>query len=59
LVFCTNPDGGSITLHDDDPARTREQIARWSSKDARAWESWNEWLAGLADVLGPLLMTVP
>ena len=53
------PEGGSITLHDDDPARTREQIARWSSKDARAWEAWNEWLAGLADVLGPLLLTVP
>ena len=53
------PEGGSITIHDDDPVRTREQIERWSSKDARAWEEWNEWLAGLADVLGPLLLTVP
>jgi phytoene dehydrogenase-like protein len=53
------PDGGSITIHDDDPARTREQIARWSPHDARAWEAWNEWLTGLADVLGPLLLTVP
>ena len=53
------PDGGSITIHDDDPARTREQIARWSTKDARAWEEWNDWLAGLADVLGPMLLTVP
>ena len=53
------PDGRSITIHDDDPARTREQIAHWSSKDARAWEEWNDWLAGLADVLGPLLLTVP
>ena len=32
------PEGGSLTIHDDDPARTREQIAQWSSKDARAWE---------------------
>ena len=54
-----SPTGGSITIHDDDPARTREQIARWSPKDARAWEEWNDWLAGLADVLGPLLLTVP
>ena len=53
------PDGRSITIHDDDPARTRDQIARWSPKDARAWEEWNDWLAGLADVLGPLLLTVP
>ena len=53
------PEGGSITIHDDDPARTREQIARWSPKDARAWEEWNAWLSGLADVLGPLLLTVP
>ena len=53
------PDGRSITIHDQDPARTREQIARWSPKDARAWEEWNDWLTGLADVLGPLLLTVP
>src|SRR6478736_4153278 len=53
------PDGRSITIHDDDPVRTREQIARWSPKDARAWEDWNDWLAGLADVLGPMLLTVP
>jgi phytoene dehydrogenase-like protein len=53
------PEGGSLTIYEDDPARTREQIAKWSSKDARAWEQWNDWLAGLADVLGPLLLTVP
>jgi len=53
------PEGGSLTIYEDDPARTREQIARWSSKDARAWEEWNHWLEGLADVLAPLLLTVP
>jgi phytoene dehydrogenase-like protein len=53
------PDGRSITIHDQDPARTHEQIARWSPKDARAWVEWNDWLTGLADVLGPLLLTVP
>ena len=53
------PEGGSLTIHDDDPARTHEQIEQWSSKDARAWEEWHEWLGRLADVLGPLLMTVP
>ena len=53
------PEGGSITIYDDDDVRTCEQIERWSSKDARAWVEWNEWLSGLADVLGPLLLTVP
>jgi phytoene dehydrogenase-like protein len=53
------PEGGSLTIHEDDPARTREQIAKWSSKDARAWEGWNAWLEGVADVMAPLLMTVP
>ena len=57
--FQAFPDGGSLTVYDDDPARTRAEISRWSAKDARAWERWNEWLAGLADHLGPLLMTVP
>lgn len=53
------PEGGSLTIHDEDDARTRESIARWSPKDARAWVEWNEWLGALADVLGPMLMTVP
>src|SRR3954452_1164359 len=53
------PEGGSLTIFEDDPARTRDEIARWSSKDARAWDEWNTWLEGLADVLGPLLLTVP
>src|SRR3954471_15458973 len=53
------PEGGSLTIYDDDPARTYDQIARWSQKDARAWGEWNEWLAGLAGVLAPMLLTVP
>ncbi|MDX6573912.1 MAG: hypothetical protein QOC86_3068, partial [Gaiellales bacterium] len=53
------PEGGSLTLFEDDPLRTREQIARWSSKDGRAWEEWSTWLEGLARVMAPLLLTVP
>ncbi|MGH3498902.1 MAG: phytoene desaturase family protein [Nocardioidaceae bacterium] len=53
------PDGGSLTIFDDDPERTHGEIARWSKHDADAWIRWNEWLAGLADVLAPLLLTVP
>ena len=53
------PTGGSLTIYDDDPARTCDAIAQWSKKDARAWGEWNDWLAGLADVMAPMLMTVP
>jgi hypothetical protein len=28
-------------------------------KDAEAMPRWDAWLAGLADVLGPMLLTVP
>src|SRR6476661_5802628 len=41
------------------PKRTYDEIAKWSKKDADAWPKWNEWLAGIADVLGPLLTRVP
>lgn len=53
------PEGGSLTIYEDDPARTYDEIAKWSRHDADAWPKWNAWLAGLADVLGPLLTQVP
>ena len=53
------PEGGSLTIFDDDPARTHEQIAKWSKKDADTWPKWNAWLEGIADVMGPLLTQVP
>ena len=41
------------------PARTHEQLAKFSKKDADAWPKWNEWLEGIAEVMGPLLTQVP
>ncbi|KRE27717.1 FAD-dependent oxidoreductase [Mycobacterium sp. Soil538] len=52
-------EGGSLTIYEDDPARTYEQLAKWSKKDAEAWPRWNAWLEGIADVMGPLLTQVP
>src|SRR5262250_1851105 len=52
-------DGGSIKLYADDARRNYESVARWSRKDAEAMPRWDAWLEGLADVLGPLLLTVP
>ncbi|HZC69356.1 MAG TPA: NAD(P)/FAD-dependent oxidoreductase [Jatrophihabitans sp.] len=53
------PEGGSIKLYADDAKRNYDEVARWSKKDAEAMPRWDAWLAGLADVLGPLLLTVP
>src|ERR1700689_1684901 len=53
------PEGGSIKLYADDAKRNHEEVSRWSVRDADAMPRWDAWLAGLADVLGPLLLTVP
>ncbi|MGH9298619.1 MAG: phytoene desaturase family protein [Acidimicrobiales bacterium] len=53
------PEGGSIKIFADDAKANHEQIAKWSKKDAEAMPRWDAWLAGLADVLGPMLLTVP
>jgi phytoene dehydrogenase-like protein len=53
------PEGGSIKLYADDAKRNHEEVSRWSKKDADAMPRWDAWLAGLAEVLGPLLLTVP
>ena len=53
------PEGGSIKLYADDAKRNHDEVSRWSKKDADAMPRWDAWLAGLAGVLGPLLLTVP
>ena len=52
-------DGGSINILADDAKRNHEEISKWSKKDADAMVKWDAWMGGLADVLGPLLLTVP
>ena len=52
-------EGGSIKLYADDAQRNYGEIVKWSKKDADAMPRWDAWLSGLADVLGPLLLTAP
>ncbi len=56
--FVPYVDGRSLQLPSE-PARRRAEIAKFSSRDADAMERFDEWLHGLADVLGPLLSSVP
>jgi phytoene dehydrogenase-like protein len=53
------PEGGSIKLYADDAKRNHDEVSKWSKKDADAMPKWDAWLEGLAEVLGPLLLTVP
>jgi phytoene dehydrogenase-like protein len=56
--FVAYADGRYLMLPDD-KARRRTEIARFSTRDADAMERWDEWLAGLAEVVAPLLTRVP
>ncbi len=53
------PEGGSIKIFADDSRRNYEEMVKWSKHDADAMPRWDAWLSGLADVLGPLLLTAP
>ena len=53
------PDGRAIKVFASDHARSHASIAQFSKKDAETLPKWEEWLKGVADVLGPLLLRVP
>jgi phytoene dehydrogenase-like protein len=53
------PDGTSMKLYPDDAKKNFDEISKFSKKDAETMPKWDAWLAGVADVLGPLLTTVP
>ena len=57
--FVPFPDGRCIIQYDDDPQANHDEFAKFSKRDAEAIERWDAWIGGLADVLGPLLMTTP
>jgi phytoene dehydrogenase-like protein len=56
--FAPRADGRYLQLPPD-PAARREQIAKFSDKDADAYPGWDSWMAGLGRVLGPLLDQIP
>jgi phytoene dehydrogenase-like protein len=57
--FLPFPDGRAITSYDDDAQANYDSYAQFSTKDADAIVTWDAWIGGLADVLGPMLMSVP
>ena len=53
------PDGRSLIMASDDEALDHESISRFSKKDADAYPEWRKWMASMAEILGPLLLTTP
>ena len=56
--FAPRPDGPALRLPDA-PAARHAAISQFSTHDADAYERWETWLGGLADVLAPLLTETP
>src|SRR5438093_1320786 len=56
--FVPFPDGRYI-IQSDDAKADHDEFAKFSKHDAEALERWEAWIGGLADVLGPLLMSTP
>lgn len=56
--FAPHPDGRTLMMCDDRQRRHAE-VSKFSRKDADELERWDDWLARLAGVLGPLLTQVP
>jgi phytoene dehydrogenase-like protein len=52
-------DGRAITVYADDHQKSYDSIAQFSKRDADTLPKWEAWLAGVSDVLGPLLLQVP
>lgn len=53
------PDGRSLTQHDGEPAKNYEEFSKFSKRDAERVSEFDEWMAALAGVLGPMMMTTP
>lgn len=56
--FAPRVDGRHLKLADDANER-RAEIGKFSERDADAYERWEEWLAGLGELVGPLLYQIP
>src|SRR3990170_8092845 len=58
-VYQAWPDGRSMKFQTGDPQSCKDEIAKFSTKDAEAIFEWEEWIGKVADILGPLLLSVP
>jgi phytoene dehydrogenase-like protein len=53
------PDGTSLIMSSEDHRLEHESISKYSRRDADAYPRWRQWMAQMAEILGPLLLTTP
>src|SRR5689334_2614440 len=57
--FMPFPDGRHLLLHADDRERSAAAIAKFSARDAAAYDAWEDFWDRAADVVEPTLMQPP
>ncbi|MGH2736780.1 MAG: phytoene desaturase family protein [Actinomycetota bacterium] len=57
--FLGFPDGSGLVMSGEDSDEERNSVAYFSKRDADALVEWRKWLGAIAEVLAPLLLTVP
>ena len=57
--FLAFPDGSGLVMAGDDKNEERDSVAYFSKRDADALVEWRAWMGAIAEVLAPLLLTVP
>ncbi|MEX1046090.1 MAG: NAD(P)/FAD-dependent oxidoreductase [Actinomycetota bacterium] len=58
-VYQAWPDGRSMMFQLGNAKAGKDEIAKFSKKDSEAIFEWEEWIGRIADILGPLLLSVP
>ncbi|MEX0834298.1 MAG: NAD(P)/FAD-dependent oxidoreductase [Actinomycetota bacterium] len=58
-VYQAWPDGRSMMFQLGNAKAGKDEIAKFSKKDSEAIFEWEEWVGRIADILGPLLLSVP
>jgi phytoene dehydrogenase-like protein len=53
------PDGRSLLMASEDDKLDHASISKFSKRDAARYPEWREWMSGMAEILGPLLLTTP
>src|SRR5215210_5987136 len=57
--FAPFPDGSHLFLYSGDRARSKAQIAKFSLKDAAAYDAWEDFWDRCCDIIEPTLMQPP
>jgi phytoene dehydrogenase-like protein len=57
--FVAFPDGRALIMSAQDHRLEHQSIARFSRRDADAYPRWRSWMASMAEILAPLLLSAP